>query len=187
MRKSRTAVRLGKFLMVRRTLFCRRYNFIRCSSSFTTGGLQPISSSWRRAHWDSRPDFFFVNWTTAVIVLMWYLLWREDGSVIYNCCWSSPVHSFSGPSLAGLMTTFYCLRFETPPTWSASPRIYIPQEQGGPVIPPALSSLSVPFTTRRAMVEVIRTLLHTLEGQSAMSWRINSRRTEYKAEHSRLL
>jgi hypothetical protein len=34
-----------------------------------------------------------------------------------------------------------------------------------------------PSTTRRATVEVIRTLLHTLEGQSAMPWRVNWRRT----------
>jgi hypothetical protein len=34
------------------------------------------------------------------------------------------------------MTIFYCLRFETPPTWRARPRIYIPQEHAGPVIPP---------------------------------------------------
>jgi hypothetical protein len=27
-------------------------------SYFTTGGLPPISSSWRRAPWDSRPEFF---------------------------------------------------------------------------------------------------------------------------------
>jgi hypothetical protein len=39
-------------------------------------------------------------------------LWREDGSVIYNCSWSSPEESFSGPSPVGLMTIFYCLRFE---------------------------------------------------------------------------
>jgi hypothetical protein len=44
-------------------------------------------------------------------------LWWEDGSVVYTCCWSSPAKSFSGPSPVGLMTTFYCLRFETPPTW----------------------------------------------------------------------
>jgi hypothetical protein len=37
-----------------------------------------------------------------------------------------------------------------------------------------------PSTTRRAMVEVIRTLLHTLEGESAMPWCINSKLTEYK-------
>jgi hypothetical protein len=28
-------------------------------------------------------------------------LWREDGSAVYNCCWSSPAHSL-----------FYCLRIE---------------------------------------------------------------------------
>jgi hypothetical protein len=47
---------------------------------------------------------------------MLHPLSREDGCVVYNCCWSSPVQSFSGPSPAVLMTTFYCLRFETPPT-----------------------------------------------------------------------
>jgi hypothetical protein len=30
-------------------------------SYFTTGGLQPISSSWRQAHWDPRPVFFLLN------------------------------------------------------------------------------------------------------------------------------
>jgi hypothetical protein len=53
------------------------------------------------------------------------------------------VQSFSGPSPAGLTTTFYCLRFETPPTRKPGRRVYIPQEQGGPVIPQALGSLFV--------------------------------------------
>jgi hypothetical protein len=39
--------------------------------------------------------------------------WREDGSVAYNCCWPLPELSFSGPSLVGLVTIFYCLRLET--------------------------------------------------------------------------
>jgi hypothetical protein len=34
------------------------------------------------------------------------------------------------------LTTFYCLRFETAPTGGPGPRIYIAQDQGGPVIPP---------------------------------------------------
>jgi hypothetical protein len=89
-----------------------------------TGGLPPISSSWWQTPWDSRPVFFF-NWTLAVIVLMYHPLWREDAFVVYNCCWPSPAQSFSGPSPAGLMTTFYCLRFETPTTWRArSPYLY---------------------------------------------------------------
>jgi hypothetical protein len=37
-------------------------------SYFTTGGLPPISSSWRQAPSDSHPDLF--NWSLAVIDLM---------------------------------------------------------------------------------------------------------------------
>jgi hypothetical protein len=33
-------------------------------------------------------------------------LWREDGSVVYNCCWSSPAQSFSDSRLL----------FSSPPT-----------------------------------------------------------------------
>jgi hypothetical protein len=40
-------------------------------------------------------------------------LWREDGSVVYNCCWSLPAQSFSGPSPVRFVTLFYCLRFNT--------------------------------------------------------------------------
>jgi hypothetical protein len=74
---------------------------------------------WRQAPWDSPPVTFFSDRTLAVVVLMWHPLWREDGSVVYSCCWSSPAQSFSGPSPAGLVTTFCCLRFETPPAWRA--------------------------------------------------------------------
>jgi hypothetical protein len=41
-----------------------------------------------------------------------------------------------GPSPADLITILYCLRFETPQTWMARSPCYIPQEQGGAVIPP---------------------------------------------------
>jgi hypothetical protein len=44
-------------------------------------------------------------------------LWREGGFVVYNCCWPSSSQSSSDQSHAGLMTIFYCLRFETPPTY----------------------------------------------------------------------
>jgi hypothetical protein len=40
-------------------------------------------------------------------------LWREDGSVVYNCCWPSLAQSFSGPSPLELVAIFYCLRFKT--------------------------------------------------------------------------
>jgi hypothetical protein len=114
---------------------------------FMTGGLPRVSSSWRQAPWDSRPVILFSNcalavivllethdkvilfsnWTLAVIVLYITSLWREDGSVVYNCCWSSPAQSLSEQSPTGLMTTFDCLRFETSPTWRAKfPYLYPP-------------------------------------------------------------
>jgi hypothetical protein len=67
-------------------------------------------------------------------------LWRQDGSVVYKCCWPSPAQSFSGPNTAGLITiwVFCCLRLEPPQIWRPGPRIYIPQEQGSPVAPPTI-------------------------------------------------
>jgi hypothetical protein len=53
------------------------------------------------------------------------LLSREAGSIVYNCCWSSPAQLSSGPNPAGLTTVFYCLKFETPPILRArSPYLY---------------------------------------------------------------
>jgi hypothetical protein len=40
-------------------------------------------------------------------------LWREDGSVVYNCSRPLPVQTFSGPTPLVLVTIIYCLRFET--------------------------------------------------------------------------
>jgi hypothetical protein len=57
-------------------------------------------------------------------------LWREKGSVVYNFCCSSPAQLFSDPGPARLMTIFYCLRIETPPTWRArSPYLYPPRKR----------------------------------------------------------
>jgi hypothetical protein len=82
-------------------------------------------------------------------------LWREDGSAAYNCCLSSPAQSSLGPSPAGLMAIFYCLGFETPPTWRArSPYLYPPRTGWPSYTPRHWVSLSSPPTTRRAMVEV---------------------------------
>jgi hypothetical protein len=50
--------------------------------------------------------------------------------------WSSPAHSFPGQNPADLVSTFYCLRFETFPVWRARFPYFFPQEQGGTVIPP---------------------------------------------------
>jgi hypothetical protein len=67
---------------------------------------------------------------------MYHPLWREDGSVIYNCCWSSPAQSFSGPSPADSRPQYTVSDSRLPQPGGPLPRIYIPQEQGSPVIPP---------------------------------------------------
>jgi hypothetical protein len=53
---------------------------------------------------------------------------REDRSVVNHCCWPSPTESFSGLSSAGLMTIFYCLRFDTPQPGGGgqAPNLYPP-------------------------------------------------------------
>jgi hypothetical protein len=66
----------------------------------------------------------------------------------------SPAQSFSGSSPAELMTTFYCLRFETPPTWRArSPYLY-PPGTGWPGYTPRhwVPFLSPPMTRRSTVL-----------------------------------
>jgi hypothetical protein len=71
------------------------------------------------------------------------------------CPLQLPAQSFSGPSPVGLMTTFYCLRFKSTPTWRVrSPYLYPPGTGWPRYIPrhwvPFLSSL----TTHSVMIEV---------------------------------
>jgi hypothetical protein len=89
-------------------------------------------------------------------------LWREDESVIYNCCWLSPAQSFSGPSTAGLMTIFYSLRFETTPTWRArSPYLYPPGTEWSTYTPRYWIPFPSPPTIRKATIEVFETAIST--------------------------
>jgi hypothetical protein len=76
---------------------------------------------------------------------------------------------------------------DSPNLEARSPHLYPPGTGWPSYTPRNLVPFPSPFTTRRATVEVIRTLLHTLDSQSAMSWRVNSRQTEYKTQHNRLL
>jgi hypothetical protein len=83
------------------------------------------------------------------------ILSDEDGSVVYNCYWSSPAQSFSDPIPTGLMTTFYCLRIEIHPTWRArSPYLYPPGTRRPGYTPRPWVPFSSPPTIRRATVEV---------------------------------
>jgi hypothetical protein len=82
-------------------------------------------------------------------------LWQEKGSVVYNCCWSSPAQSFLGLNPTGLRIIFYCVRFETPPTWRArSPYLYRPETQWSSYTPRQRVAFTSPPMTRRDTVEV---------------------------------
>jgi hypothetical protein len=74
------------------------------------------------------------------------------------CClqllMASPAQSFSGPSPAGLMATFYCLRFKTPPAWRArSLYLYLPGRGWPGYTHRHWVPFSSPPTTHWAMVE----------------------------------
>jgi hypothetical protein len=102
-------------------------------SYFTTGGLPPISSSWRQAPSDSRPHFFPQLNTCGQSPYITSSLTRE---------WVCRLQLLLALARSFILRSesrrtqdhIFCLRFETPPTWSSGPCNYIPQEQGGPVI-----------------------------------------------------
>jgi hypothetical protein len=124
-------------------------------SYFKTVSLPPISSSWRKASWDSRHSNFIFQLNTCGYSPYATSPWRDDGPVAYNCCWPSPAQSFSSPSPVGRMTILCCLRFETPPTWRArSPYFYPSGTEWPDYTPRHWVSLSSPPTTRRATVEI---------------------------------
>lgn len=64
---------------------------------------------------------------------VWCHLWRGIGSLLFSCCWDSPVQPFSGLSPARLITIFYCFIFDIPPTC-----IHFTQEDGISVIHPGI-------------------------------------------------
>jgi hypothetical protein len=81
--------------------------------SYVTTDGQPASLSWNKAPiWGLRPDLYYL-YDSCGFVDLERPLWREDGSVLDNCCWPSPVQSFSGPNPVGFLAIFYFLRFET--------------------------------------------------------------------------
>jgi hypothetical protein len=130
------------------------YSFypVRVSQSyFTGGGLPPLSSSWQQAAWDTRHRNFILQLNTcSYIPYVTSSLMGLSFTIAAGPC----QRSHSGQSPAGFMT-FYCLTFETPPTWRArSPYLYTP----GTGWPGYTSRHWVPFSsplmTCRTTVEV---------------------------------
>jgi hypothetical protein len=82
-----------------------------------------------------------------------YLLPFDSYGVVYVgrslfrlCCWPSPAWSFSGPSPLGLVTIFYCLKFEITLFVSS----YDSQGHGGGIRPRLHTVLSVAVYSLRA-------------------------------------
>jgi hypothetical protein len=127
---------------------------VRVKSHFTTGSLPPISVYWRQAPRDSRPAILFQLNTlfhspcvTSSLTRGWVcslqLLLALSSAVIL------------GSDAYRLMTIFYCLKFEIPPTWRARFLYLYPPGTGWPSYTPRHRvPFSSPPTTRRAMVEV---------------------------------
>jgi hypothetical protein len=68
---------------------------------------------------------------------------REDGSVVYNFCWTSPAQSLSGQSPAGLNTIFYCLIRDSPNLEGQVPVFISPRNRVARLYPQVLGSLFV--------------------------------------------
>jgi hypothetical protein len=128
----------------------------------TTDG-QSASLSWCRAPiWNLWPEFSFLS-DNCVFLDVKHPLWREGESVInsYNCFWDLPEQSLSGPSLAELTTQVPCLLSDSPQPGGPGSRIYIPLEQGGPVVCPDTWLLFVASYVSQGYGRGIITRLHT--------------------------
>jgi hypothetical protein len=71
--------------------------------------------------------------------------WREDGSVIHSCCWSSPAQS------RGTQNQFCCPKSRNSPNLEGQVPVFIfSRNRVAQIYPRALGSLLSPLTTRRA-------------------------------------
>jgi hypothetical protein len=73
-------------------------------------------------------------------------LWRENGSAVYNCCWSEPAQSFLGflrPSPAGLVTIFYSQIRYSPNLEGQVPVFISPRNRVAQLYSQALGSLFI--------------------------------------------
>jgi hypothetical protein len=78
------------------------------SQTYVTADDQSTSRSWFQIQSGAQDHIFILSDNCGFIyIYMGRLHWREDGSVIYNCCWPSPAQSFLHPCSAGLMAIFY--------------------------------------------------------------------------------
>jgi hypothetical protein len=118
---------------------------------------QSACLSWCQARiWGPRPDFYYCQ--TVAGLLMWGALSNESTGLLSTIAAGPRQRSHYRvrlPRGLGLMTVFYCLRFETPPTWRARPPyLYPPGTDWPSYIPRHWVHFLSPHTTPRATVEI---------------------------------
>jgi hypothetical protein len=112
--------------------------------------------------WSPWPNFCFLS-DSCKFLDVGRPLWQEDGSVIYsyNCFWSLPEQSLSGPSPTELTTIFYCLIWDSPNLEGQVPVFISPRNRVPQLCPRALGSLLVTFYYSQGYGGGIPTHLHT--------------------------
>jgi hypothetical protein len=127
---------VSAFLRVVTRRHLRRLKHELCQSYFTTGDLPPISSSWRQALWDPRPEFFSPTEHLRSLSLC-NVLSDERTCLSFIIAADPRQRSHSRVRVPrDSWPRFTVPDSRQPQTWRQGPRAYIPQEQGGPVIPP---------------------------------------------------
>jgi hypothetical protein len=111
---------------------------LNCSQSqsyVTTGGLPPVSLSWRQAPWDSRPSVFSTEPLRSQSLCNILSDERIGLSFTITAGPRQRIHSqVRVPRDSWPHFTVSDSRL--PQLGGSGPRIYVPQEQDGPVIPP---------------------------------------------------
>jgi hypothetical protein len=109
---------------------------LRRSQSHVTTYGQSVSLSWCKAPvWGLRPDFYFYQRVAGL--LMWGALSDEKTGLSFTISAGSRQHSHSRVRVSRDSWPYFTVSgSRLPQPGGTGPRIYIPQEQGGPVIPP---------------------------------------------------
>jgi hypothetical protein len=114
---------------------------------------RPVCPGVRRPS-ETCDQFFFRHEISFRQLQLWYFVAPsvtrgQVCNLLLNCFWALPEQSFLSRSPAELTAHILLSRLRLPQPGGPDSRIYIPQEQGGPVIPPGhWVPFPSPFTTR---------------------------------------